>query len=117
MKTLRSMMGYERLFDEGETLSETDFVLCGHCQATVDVTPGKSVTDAGAFCSGCAVVICPRCARLAARSGLCQPFEVELQVYERNVETLRRWGIDNLDGIVVPSTPVVLPEPGHAGHR
>ena len=107
------MMGYERIFDANGTRSEVDFVSCTQCQATVDVRPGKPVTDAGAYCSTCGGIHCPRCAKLSARSGLCQPFEVALRVYEQNVETLRRWGYDP-SLVEVPSKPIILPEPGYA---
>ena len=89
------MMGYFKIFDaENGTRHETDSLLCGHCQSHVDVKPHQDPADAGGFCDGCARVICKRCAFLAYRSGLCQPFEVELETYELQQETLRRWGFD-----------------------
>lgn len=93
MKTLRNQLGYERIHADGRTVSETDFAMCGHCQATVDLTPGKSVTDAGAYCSSCGTVVCPRCAQASARSGTCEPWEKVMDREDKAKELLRRWGL------------------------
>lgn len=88
------MMGNETVTVDGRVVRETDFVMCGHCQTTVDVTPGKSVTDAGSYCSDCGTIVCPRCAKVAARTMTCTPWDKVMDQEDKALETLRRWGID-----------------------
>jgi hypothetical protein len=82
----RQVRGYGIIVDPDPpcgraTTHEFDLVLCGHCEAIVEIKPGLAVHR----CTCCDRLICSSCVGKG-----CDPIEEKLRRAERRAEFLRR---------------------------